>query len=146
MKTNISKFFQSKAIIKGLLYLLWLSGCFAAATAFADATTDSGIAGIAGRITSTASTLATMMIAVSYIAGIGFVVASLFKFKQHKDNPTQIPLGTPLALMAIGVILVFLPALFAPVGKSIFGSQANPAGKIPTSIDSNSTGGGGAGQ
>lgn len=125
------------AIIKGSLFLLLAVACFYAGAAFAQGGTDTGISGIAGRVTDMASTLATMMIAISYIAGIGFVIASLFKFKQHKDNPTQIPLGAPLALLIIGIVLVFLPAIFAPVGQSIFGEQAKPAGTIPQTIEGN---------
>lgn len=97
------------------------------------------IGAVAGRITGVVGTLANMMIAISYIAGIGFVIASMFKFKQHKDNPTQIPLGAPLALLIIGVVLVFLPLLFGPIGRTIFGQQAQPAGEIPTQIDTSGT-------
>lgn len=25
--------------------------------------------------------------------GIGYIISSIFKFKQHKDNPTQVPLN-----------------------------------------------------
>ena len=34
---------------------------------------------------------------------------AIFKFKQHKDNPTQVPVGTPVAMLAISAALVFLP-------------------------------------
>jgi len=122
------------AIMKGSLLLLLAVGCFYVGDAFAQATTEEGITGIAKRVTGLTSTLANMMIAISYIAGIGFVLASLFKFKQHKDNPTQIPLGTPLAMLVIGIILVFLPAIFKPVGESIFGKGATPGAELPGQI------------
>ena len=67
------------------------------------------------------------MITVSFIAGIGFAMASVFKFKQHKDNPTQVPIGTPFAMFAIGIVLIFLPAIFTPAGSSIFGHKPTPA-------------------
>lgn len=44
-----------------------------------------------------------------YIAGISFAIAAIIKFKQHKDNPTQIPIGTPVALLFIAAALLFLP-------------------------------------
>jgi hypothetical protein len=37
--------------------------------------------------------LAQSITAISYRAGFAFVIAAIFKFKQHKDNPTQSPLG-----------------------------------------------------
>lgn len=45
------------------------------------------------------------------LAGLGFSVGAIMKFKQHKDNPTRIPLGTPISLVFIGAALLFLPSL-----------------------------------
>ncbi|QLH41352.1 MAG: hypothetical protein HWD59_00515 [Coxiellaceae bacterium] len=75
-------------------------------------------------VTDSFSGIGKLMIAISYVAGIAFVLASIFKFKQHKDNPTQIPLGTPLAMLVIGIVLVFLPMIFGPAGVTLFGTGA----------------------
>ena len=48
---------------------------------------------------------------MSYLGGLGFALVSIMKFKQHKDNPTQIPVGTALALVFIAAALLFLPTL-----------------------------------
>ncbi len=103
--------------------------CFYAGHAFADTTAPAGSLGeMAQNVTSSFQGIAKLMIAISYLAGIGFVLAAIFKFKQHKDNPTQIPLGTPLAMLVIGIVLVFLPAIFGPAGVTIFGTNATPGG------------------
>ncbi len=94
-------------------------GCFIVGSAFAGNT--QGIGDIAAGVTGSFSQIGQLMIAVSYLAGIGFTIAAIFKFKQHKDNPTQIPLGTPLALLTLGIVLVFLPSFFAPAGNTLFG-------------------------
>ena len=60
-----------------------------------------------------------LILGLAYISGIGFGIAAVFKLKQHKDNPTQIPIGTPFALFGISCILVFLPSLFTPVANTI---------------------------
>ena len=52
-----------------------------------------------------------LITAGSYLAGLGFSIGAIMKFKQHKDNPTQVPIGTPVALMFIGAALLFLPTL-----------------------------------
>ncbi len=67
--------------------------------------------GIASTITSSLSNLSKVITAVSYLGGLGFALVSIMKFKQHKDNPTQIPVGTPLALLFIAAALLFLPTL-----------------------------------
>jgi intracellular multiplication protein IcmD len=48
---------------------------------------------VASTVTSNTDDLAKVVTAGSEAAGVGFAVASTEKFKAHKDNPTQIPLG-----------------------------------------------------
>ncbi|KTD35160.1 hypothetical protein [Legionella israelensis] len=72
--------------------------------------------------------LARLLTAVSYIAGLAFIIAAIAKFKQHKDNPTQIPIGTPLALSVIALALVFFPTILGIVGETVFGEHASTAG------------------
>ena len=80
---------------------------------------------MATHITATFTSIGKLIIATSYLAGLGFSVSALFKFKQHKDNPQQVPIGTPIALLIIGAVMIFLPLLFSPAGQTIFGSKAN---------------------
>ena len=72
--------------------------------------------------------IGNMMIGLAYVAGIGFGISAIFKFKQHKDNPTQIPISTPFALLGVSVLLVFLPSLYAPAGSTVFGSSGGTGG------------------
>jgi intracellular multiplication protein IcmD len=99
-----------------LLFAFFVTSVFAADV------TDLG--GMADALTQQFADIASLMIAVSYVAGIGFGITSIFKFKQHKDNPQQVPIGTPFAMMAISVLLIFLPAIYVPAGASIFGAGA----------------------
>lgn len=81
------------------------------------------IADIANIVASSFASIGKLMIATSYISGIGFSIAAIFKLKQHRDNPTQVPVGAPIALLAIGVILIFLPGVVGPIGETMFGSS-----------------------
>jgi intracellular multiplication protein IcmD len=36
---------------------------------------------------------------------------AILHFKQHKDGPTQIPIGTPISLEFIAAALLFLPTI-----------------------------------
>ena len=80
---------------------------------------------IADNVTNSFQQLGKLMAATSYLAGFGFAIAGIFKFKQHKDNPTQIPMGTPIALLAVGIVLIFLPGIIQPAGFTIFGNGAD---------------------
>ena len=63
---------------------------------------------MAESITSSYDSLAQLVTAASYVAGTAFAAASILKFKSHKDNPTQIPIGTPIAMEAVAAALLFL--------------------------------------
>jgi intracellular multiplication protein IcmD len=80
------------------------------------------------QITKSFEGLAKLITAGAYMAGIGFVMASMLKFKAHKDNPTQIPIGTPIALLFVGAALIFLPHIFIIAGYTIFGGTSGAAG------------------
>ena len=83
---------------------------------------------IASQVTTSFGQVAQLITAGSYVAGLGFALASILKFKQHKDNPTQIPIGTPIALLFIAAALIFLPTVFGIAGQTVFGSGATYGG------------------
>lgn len=89
---------------------------------------------MASTITSSFTSLTRLITAGSYLAGLGFSIGAIMKFKQHKDNPTQIPIGTPIALVFIAAALLFLPSILGVTGATMFGSSggttAGPTGTV----------------
>ena len=79
---------------------------------------------VAGNVSSTLSSVIKLLTAGAYVAGFGLTVGALFKFKQHKDNPQQVQLGTCIAMLLVGVCLIFLPSIVSTGGATIFGSSA----------------------
>jgi len=82
------------------------------------------LSGVAAKLTSQMGDMAKLITACSYVAGMGFAIGAILKFKAHKDNPGQVPIGTPIALVFIAAALIFLPQIFAVSGGSLFGSGA----------------------
>ena len=107
---------HSQKIAKRLLFGLSM-------VAFAVADDVSNLGDLATNVTGNFTDIGYLMTGVAYLAGVGFGISAIFKFKQHKDNPTQIPIGTPFALLAVSVLLVFLPGLYEPAGSTIYGSD-----------------------
>ena len=99
-----------------------------AAHSFAAKATTFG--GMASSLNDNFSAISALMINTAYVAGIGFGISAIFKFKQHKDNPQQIPIGTPFALLAVSILLVFLPGLYTPAAKSIYGTTKGVSGSL----------------
>ncbi len=82
---------------------------------------------VAANITGTMTNVAKLITAASYVAGVGFALMGMLKFKAHKDNPQQVPLSQPIVLLAIAAGLVFLPSLITTTGATVFGSSAKNA-------------------
>jgi intracellular multiplication protein IcmD len=95
------------------------------------ATSDSTLA---ESIDDTFTSLTNLITAGSYLAGLGFSIGAITQFKQHKDNPTQVPIGTPVALVFVAAALLFLPSILGVAGQTMFGSGGSAAGPTGTII------------
>ena len=81
---------------------------------------------IADRIISQLYEVRFLIINMAYICGLGFLFASFFKFKQHKDNPTQNPVGNPIMYLILGVFLMYMGNFEMPLKETLFGSGDAP--------------------
>ena len=111
-----------KKVMVGLLAITSLTAATAALAAI------SGIGSVAAQVTSNVTNMAKLVTAASYVVGMAFAVGAIVKFKAHKDNPTQIPIGTPIALLFVGAALIFMPTVFKVAGGTMFGSSGEVAG------------------
>jgi hypothetical protein len=64
------------------------------------------------------------------IAGLGFAIDAIMKFKAHKDNPTQIPIGTPIALFRISKELQLRPDTVQSPGSPAATLLPQPSGRL----------------
>lgn len=83
---------------------------------------------VAKTITESFESISKLITAGSYLAGLGFSIGAIMKFKQHKDNPTQIPIGTPIAMLFIAAAMLFLPSVLGATGETLFGKGAEVGG------------------
>jgi len=94
-----------------------VAGLLAAGVALA--ANPSGIGALAHQVTTNMEGLAKLITAGSYVAGFGFVVAAIVKFKAHKDNPAQVTLSVPVVMLFIGAALIFVPSVFQVTGGTM---------------------------
>jgi intracellular multiplication protein IcmD len=127
---DIMNKYKVYVIFLAVLGLLFTVGAHAQAT--------DGLGAIAETVTQSFESFGKLMIAIAYLGGFGFMIFGVFKFKQHKDNPTQIPLGTPITMVMLGAVLVFLPAFVQPAGETLGvdmdkagGFTGNAASQLP---------------
>lgn len=93
------------------------------------------LGGVASNVIQSFAAIGKLITAGSYIAGLAFAVGAIMKFKQHKDNPTQIQIGQPIGLVIIAASLLFMPTVLETLGATMFGTAttAGPGGTTITS-------------
>ena len=111
---------MSLKVKKILMLTLGAAACFALGTAVY--ASGSGIGGVAAHVRTNLSDIAKLITAGSYVGGMGFAVGAIVKFKAHKDNPTQVTIGQPIALLFVAAALLFAPSVFKVSGETLFGS------------------------
>ena len=107
---------------KSLFFILASIACFgfvAAAYAVSGAT---GIAEVARTAKGNLKDIAELITAGSYIAGMGFGVAAVVKFKAHRDNPAQVGINLAIVMLFVAAALLFMPSVYKSVGKTLFES------------------------
>lgn len=87
-----------------------------------------GIAKVASTVKSNFGAIAQLITAGSYIAGLGFGVGAVVKFKAHKDNPQQVQLSVPIALLFVAAALMFIPSVFKSAGQTLYGTSGSAPG------------------
>ena len=87
---------------------------------------------MAESINNTFTQIANLIGGAAYVAGLGFGMAAIFKFKQHRDNPTQFPVGTPFGMLGVSIMLIYLPSLLTETGQTVFSSDATSYGVYGT--------------
>lgn len=97
------------------------------ASAFA-AVVSGGVGGVANQVITNMSSIAKLITASSYVAGMAFGVGAIVKFKAHKDNPTQIPIGQPIALFFVAIALIFIPTIYKVGGSTLLGTSGVTGG------------------
>jgi len=122
MKNKNKKLNRAKTVltVAALGMLAFSTGAVAAGTMT--------LGSMASQVTSSFESLTRLITAASYLAGLGFAIGAIMKFKAHKDNPTQITVGTPIALVFIAAALLFLPSILDMTGQTMFGGTQSVSG------------------
>lgn len=100
------------------------SACFCISLLFfyVSTATAADIGTIATTITASFAGLSKLITGGAVIAGLGFAMAGILKFKAHRDNPQQVPIGAPIALIFVAAALMFLPTVYESAGTTVFGT------------------------
>lgn len=85
---------------------------------------------VADNLLSHLGSVYTLIGMANYVAGFCFLCVSVFKFKQHKDNPTQQTIGNPLMYLLLAILLMYMANIIKPIGDSLFNSGDVIFGKI----------------
>lgn len=90
------------------------------AVAYALPNSDS-LGAVSSNLTQGFGNVGQVMMSLSLILGFAFTLGAILKYKNYRDNPSQVPIGTPIFLLLIALAFLFLPLIFYATGHSIFG-------------------------
>lgn len=124
--------YKKNKLIKKSLKCLFLLGSVFAANSYATST----IGDLATNVTKSIGQLTQLVTAGAYVGGTAMFLIAIFQFRQHKENPSQVPLSKPMMFLAIAGALLFLPSLIQVTGQTIFGGSqviGKASGMLPTS-------------
>lgn len=110
---------RSRSLIKMFLLIAGIVVMYCLGT---EAFATSGIGAVATQAKKQLGAIAQLITAGSYVAGMGFAVGAIVKFKAHKDNPTTVTIGMPIALLFVAAALIFIPSVYSTTGASLFSS------------------------
>lgn len=124
--SNVLKASKGLNVLYGTLFAFWVGDVLAQS--------GQSLSDIVSNVQGNVLTLGPLLTIISYIAGVGFAIAGIVKFKAHKDNPQQVSLSQPIVYLAVGAGLLFLPSIMASAGSTVFGGSQTSAGKGSTGL------------
>jgi len=71
---------------------------------------------------------ATFITGASYVAGVGFGISALLGFKNHSEQPQQVPIKQPMIKAVVAVCLVYFGYFLQNSAGTIFGTGATSTG------------------
>ena len=117
----MKKSIKFSLILTGVVTTICVSQVFAAASS-------QTLGNMASNIIGSLTSVTKLITAGAYIAGMGFAMSAILKFKAHKDNAQQTPIGGPIGLTFVAAALIFLPTILSITGTTMFGSEGQVAG------------------
>ena len=67
------------------------------------------LGGIADNLLGPTRGITQLMYGVSYVAGGLMFIMAVLQYKAHRDNPSQVRLGTPAALLIFAIVFICIP-------------------------------------
>lgn len=123
------------SIVKATVYMIMAIGFLGEGYAATGNVASGSLGDVAANVSSSFANLGMMISAISYIMGTGFFIAAIFKLKQHKDNPQQIPVTTGITMIALAVGLIFMPSMVKMGGATLFTGGGVTAGTSGIACD-----------
>lgn len=120
MKSTNHKTMQNKLANMLPVFLLTTQVAYADSACVGDA---NGLQVVLLNLYCSFADIANLLGGSAYLGGLAFGSAAAFKFKQHRDNPTQVTVGAPIIYLTIAVGLVFLPSLLMEGRATLFDSD-----------------------
>lgn len=99
-------------------FLVILSGLLASSIAHGDQSSLS-IGSASANVMEPLSIFTNGLYNICYILGVGFILGSIIRFREYRQNPSQTPISRPIAILCFGLIFIAVP-IIAKLSSSAF--------------------------
>lgn len=62
---------------------------------------------------------ASIIYSMCYVLGAAFIMGSMIRFKEHRQNPSQTPISRPIAIFIFGLVFIVIPIIAKLSSSSI---------------------------
>lgn len=78
-----------------------------------------GISDVSTELQTQLGSLPQLFTSASYVMGVGFTIAGLFKLKEYVDDPTSGNMKNALIRLALGALLILLPFVIQTSAQTV---------------------------
>ena len=100
----------------------------AALSLMVDSAMAQSIGQVANNATVSTQGVTTFAGSFAYGAGVIMAIVAAFKLKAYRDDPRQTPLGTPIILFLVAMLLVYIPTTIETAKDTIWTGGATTQG------------------
>lgn len=96
-------------VFKDKLLRLWVGGLALVMTQISYADEPGSLAQVSSNILGPVSLFTKTLYSACYVLGAMLIMSSIVQYRDHRNNPSQVPISRPVSLLIFGLLLIGLP-------------------------------------
>lgn len=91
--------------------IIFFASCFPSLIYAADRSSPPSMGGIASNVLEPIGIFTNAVYSICYILGAAFIMGSVVRYREYRENPSQTPISRPIAILLFGIVLLSIPII-----------------------------------